>query len=175
MHKPWSTTSRLSFEDKNPTHTILSEFNYFLTSKNCPITVRMSYDTAKENYFRRQLKRDAVNDADPEHYQIHEDMKDDVKEMMMVCKSFHRKITAPKLDRGLHYYFQQKHHNYDHELNGTTWLQETQTAHESESLLNRNNTNSTHNVIEKVNDNPEQSQVIYSVIKTLKRWMEFPA
>ena len=47
MHKPWSATSRLSFEDKNPTHTILSEFNDFLTSNNCPITVRMSYDTAK--------------------------------------------------------------------------------------------------------------------------------
>ena len=174
MHKPWSTTSRLSFEDKNPTHTILSEFNDFLTSKNCPITVRMSYDTAKENYFRRQLKQDAVNDADPEHYQIHDDMTDDVKEMMMACKSFHRKITARKLDRGLHYDFQQKHQNYDHELNGTTWLQDTQTAHESESLLNRNNTNSKHNVIDKVNDNPEQSQVVYSVIKTLKRWMEFP-
>ena len=61
-----------------------------------------------------------MNDADPEHYQIHDNMTFDVKEMMMACKSFHRKITAQKLDRGLHCDFQTKHHNYDHDLNGTT-------------------------------------------------------
>lgn len=178
LHKPWHDKKRLDFE-RDRTICAKHEFNEFLTSENCPQSVKLQFCIAKANFEMKMFKRklDGKGHSNVDLDELNEDQSD-----------FYNLVSNSRLFRfdfdGFYkgedgYDFQKLHYDFDSNLeSGKTWLKETKDEWDTAELLQKNiHINSKTQrpySIEDTFNNEAQEEIVFAVLSKLKEWIEFP-
>ncbi len=176
LHEPWSITNRLSFE--HDPQQLFPEFDNFMRSPHCPVDVLIKYEIAFEKSERTRKNKECSNDQDNTAFDIDDPSYPEAAPMLIQsCQSFHKSTILHNLDRGLDYDWSQRHFYIAPEI--------LNNCHPSERL---NNIISQHNLRKQIQrsktreppdssliaNNPEQQMVVFSALKKIREWVEFP-
>ena len=174
MHKPWSKDNHPSYMN-GTREEMITAFHQFIESNECPITLAMSFEIARENHNRRLREKECANDEDINPYAPDENTTDISHELLFACRAFHRSARHENLNRGLD--FNWHTHNIDiHDKNNVadSWLQQQidDWKNNGEPASRRDNSRFDITIL---NGNKEQTEIVYQTLKKLKEWIEFPS
>lgn len=178
MHKPWNSKQRLTFET-SPT-LVYKEFYEFLKSDKCPVSVRLTYAVAKENYERgsrfSEPTADEISDeVTPDQFEDDEDLQHYLDALKNVRDS--KGLTSFYRGEDGQYDFSQQFSNMDPGNFDSDWLDDQKSTWQMEqqsktfSVNARTGKNYT---IEDVKNNVQQNEIVYTVMCKLREWIEFP-
>ena len=181
MHKPWSSNKRL-ISDNHHDH-VFSEFNAFLKSKTSPIEVKLQYQNAKTIHYRSKH-------TPPQSENTNNELEDPIEDeeensFYHAVKNIHRYTKYEGFYTGENddqpsYDFSQQFHDFDPENESGNWLfDQKQKWEESQKLntvkkMNINRNTKMPYQLDDVGNNKDQAEIIYTVIKKLKEWLDFP-
>ena len=126
MHKPWSKDNHPSYINGTKEE-MITAFCQFIASNECPITVAMSFEIARENCNRRLREKECANDEDINPYAPDENTTDTSHELLFACRAFHRSTRHENLNRGLDFNWHTLNidiHEHDNNNNAESWLQQ---------------------------------------------------
>ena len=178
LHKPWSIHSRLSFERQGPGRkTIIEEFNEFITSDDCPPKVSLIHFIAYENHERAKRKRQAV-DCQYDPFVNGDGIDEATEDLIQACRLYKEYELTQTMDKGLHYDWNKTHYeNIDTTFtDGIDWLTKKRDTYRIEHGQTKfiPKKNGVPYSIEHIEQDEQQSRLVYAVIDKVKEWVEFP-
>lgn len=176
LYKPWSKDDRLRFERKGDDRQIaIEEFNDFIQDADCPLPLLMSYYSARERHYKRLAKQESSTQFDPVQSDVIDEKTLNVIQAGQIFRS--DKILSG-MDRGLNYDWSRLiHTDIDPSLQCGSWLLKTKDEYLTTQHLKKNiprKRNGECYTLEDVENDVTQSELVYTVIKKVKEWVEWP-
>jgi len=175
MYKPWSRSNRLLFEDDSTK--LLREFESFLQSDCCPIDVIMKYEIAIENYERRLKNKECSDELDDVALDNDTSCHPDAAMLISCCQSFHKSDQLNNLDKGIDYDWSKINvvvpEAVLQQCHPSLWLKNTiyEYNFNKGSMIMKPKSSVNLDIVQ---ENPEQRMIVFSVLKKIKEWIEFP-
>jgi hypothetical protein len=198
MYKPWSSKKPLDFENPFLKKTIAKEYHEFLQHKNCPNIVKLRHANAMRHYYTSIESAKNLSLEDEDHQELQDNgfnpnEIDDFLSEVINCSTIYQKnnLQFKDLDKGLNYNWSQRTNpKLDPNNDGVSWLTRTineQGNHETVQIMtDGKSTKLVKNLpmkskkdnipycIQDVDNNDCQADVVYTVMKTLCHWIEYP-
>ena len=180
LHKPWNKRNRLACDSFNQTKhnqiNIINEYLSFLQEKNCPKELRLQFEVAKESYERSIKQRQCAHNLDGEAFVFDENITQAAKEMIQSQLSFNNMFSELGLERGEDYQWDKPTTTHEFKLDDRDWIDTAKLEYEqhqyNQKILPKKSDNSSY-ILEDIENNNEQSNIVYSVIQKIKEWIEF--
>jgi hypothetical protein len=199
MYKPWSSKKPLDFENPFLKKSIAKEYHDFLRHKNCPNIVRLRNANAMRHYYtslesgKNSTLEDESDQGQLDNGFISNEC-DNLLSEVMNCSAIYQNnnLQYKDFDKGLNYDWSQRTHpNLDPDNDGVSWLTRTiaeKGSHESVQIMTYQNSiklvknlpmkSKEDNIpycIQDIDNNDCQADVVYTVMRTLREWIEYPA
>ena len=198
MYKPWSSNKPLDFENCAMNKSVAREYHELLRDKDCPNIVKLHNANAMRHYFLTvdnnkylDCHEDNVDETEDNNPSFQE-MDDLLSEVFNCSKILQRNnFEYKELNRGLNYvWWQRINPQLDPDNDGCNWLNNiinAQNAHETvetladgtsmkfvKNLPMKSKSNQIPFQIQDIDNNDCQADIVYTVIKAMKDWIEFP-
>ena len=180
LYKPWHSQHRLQCDSmnlkQNGSDTIIREYHAFLNKETCPTELKLEYEIAKESYERSQKKRACAHNEDEVIPENSNDITAEAKEIIEAQHLFINQFEEYGFDRGLQYAWDKPTTPYDHNLCDADWIEKKKSEFESVHVTTKKipkKTDNTYYSLKDIENNNEQSDIVYSVINKIKEWIEF--
>ncbi len=180
LYKPWHSRRKLLCDSiqvkRNTAGTIIGEYYSFLEGKICPTELKLEFEIAKESYERSLKKRLCAHNEDEVTHASSNNITAEAKELIEAQNIFQNQYEEYGFDRGLEYAWDKPTTSYDQNLSDAHWLELKKSDFESVHSTKKNipkKADNTYYCLDDIENNNEQSNIVYSIIDKLKEWIEF--